>query len=168
MLKNLYFVTKNAKLYGYKGACQLEDPILISNDKGNHEFDKSWIQETTVKEILDTPVSENITTMLYKVTAVINKAEGKGFVNYYINDLDGQTGTYTYTQCSGSDFAWLDKFDGKICNVYVMALNAKSSSSGCIFRFLPVQVEEIKDYVFDMNKAAQFALDYAVDGLIGV
>ena len=130
----------NAEKFGYIGCNQLENATLISNDEGKQEFDKSWIETTTVKDIMDTPVTEDITTKIFKVTAQVKKVEGTGFVNYYINDLDGYTGSYTYTQCSGSDFAWLDAFDGKICTVYVVALNAKSSASGCVWRFLPVAV----------------------------
>ena len=130
----------NASKFGYAGCNQLENATLISNDEAKHEFDKSWIQETTVKQILDTPVTEDITTKIFKVTAQVKKVEGTGFVNYYINDLDGKTGNYTYTQCNGSDFAWLDAFDGKICTVYVVALNAKSTAAGCTWRFLPVAV----------------------------
>ena len=130
----------NADKYGYVGCNQLEGAVLISNDEGNAAFDTSWIETTTVKEILDTPVSEDITTLIFKVTALVKRVDGNGFINYYINDLDGYTGTYTYTQCSGGDFEWLDEFDGKICTVYVTALNAKSSASGCVWRFLPVAV----------------------------
>ena len=130
----------NADKFGYKGCNQLEDARLLTNDEGSSAFDKSWIETTTVKAIMDTAVTEDITTKIFKVTAQIKRADGNGFVNYYINDLDGKTGTYTYTQCNGSDFGWLDAFDGKICSVYVMALNAKSSASGCNWRFLPVAV----------------------------
>ena len=130
----------NAEKFGYLGCNQITDATLISNDNGTADFSKKGIAETTVKEIMDTPVTEDITSQLYKVTALITKAPGNGFTNYYINDLDGTTGSYVYTQCNGSDFSWLDAFDGKICTVYLTALNAKSSSSGCVWRFLPVAV----------------------------
>ncbi len=130
----------NAEKFGYLGCNQITDATLISNDNGTADFSKKGIAETTIKEIMDTPVTEDITTQIYKVTALITKAPGNGFVNYYINDLDGSTGSYVYTQCNGSDFSWLDAFDGKICTVYLTALNAKSSSSGCIWRFLPIAV----------------------------
>lgn len=149
----------NASKFGYQGCNQLEDATLIENDEADHEFDKSWITESTVKEIMDHPVSEDITTIIYKVTALVNRVEGKGFTNYYINDLDGTTGSYTYTQCSGSDFAWLDEFDGKICTVYLMALNCKSAAAGCTYRFLPVAVED-EGFVFDTNNAAEHAVKY--------
>ena len=149
----------NADKFGYKGCNQLENATLISNDGGNNAFNTSWITETTVKEILDTPVTEDITTLVYKVNALVKKVPGSGFVNYYFNDIDGVTGSYAYTQCNGGDFAWLDQYDGKICTVYLTALNAKSSASDCFFRLLPVKVED-NNYTFDMNKAAEFAVKY--------
>ena len=161
--KKTYYVLgteqSNADKFGYKGACQLDESILISNDKGNTEFDKSWITEATVKEIMDTPVTEDITNLIFKVNALVTKAPGNGFINYYIDDIDGKTGSYVYTQCNGSDFAWLDEFDGKICTVYLVAQNAKSTATGCTWRFLPVAVVD-EGYEFDTTKAAEFAVKY--------
>lgn len=149
----------SANKFGYKGCNQLENAILVNNDKAVSDFNKDAVKTATVKEIMDTPVSEDITSQLYKVTALVTKAPGTGFTNYYINDLDGTTGSYVYTQCNGSDFAWLDAFDGKVCTVYLTALNAKSSASGCIWRFLPVAVQ---DEGFDPASVnvAEFAVKY--------
>ena len=151
--------TANADKFGYKGACQLEGATLLSNDKGESDFDKSWIEEITVKDIMDTPVTENITNKIFKVTALVKKAPGNGFTNYYINDIDGMTGSYVYTQCNGNDFGWLDQFDGKLCTVYFVAINAKSSASGCIWRFLPISVID-EGYTFDTKGAAEYAVKY--------
>lgn len=151
--------TANAQKFGYKGCCQLESVTMLDCASDLAEFDKSWIQESTVKEMLDTPVSTDITTKIFKVNALVSKAAGTGFTNYYFNDLDGTTGSYTYTQCNGSDFAWLDKFDGKICTVYLMVLNAKSTASGCVYRFLPVAVSD-DGFRFDTAKAAEFVVKY--------
>ena len=149
-----------AASFGYKGCNQLDSVVLISNDeKTDNAYDKSWITETTVKELMDTPVTTDITTQIFKVTALVTKAPGSGFVNYYINDLDGTTGSYVYTQCNGSDFDWIDAYDGKICTVYVTVLNAKSTNSGCIYRFLPI---EIIDENFDPAtvNGAEYAVKY--------
>lgn len=151
--------TENAAKFGYKGCNQLESATLLETTADSAEFDKSWIQEATVKQILDTPVTEDITTIVYKVNALVSKVPGNGFTNYYFNDLDGTTGSYTYTQCNGADFAWLDEFDGKICTVYLTVLNAKSTDSGCVYRFLPVAVS-YDGYVFDANDAAEYAVKY--------
>lgn len=153
----------NAKKYGYKGCCQIEKPILVENDKKVSEFDTSWIEEVTIKDILSTSVSENITTKLYKVTSLVKKELGSGFTNYYFNDLDGVTGSYVYTKCNGNDYSWLDEFDGKICTVYLTAINAKSTASGCKFRFVPVLVKD-EGYKFDLKNTPKFVYDYYVDG----
>jgi hypothetical protein len=149
----------SAQKFGYKGCNQLTEATLVSNDNGKHEFDKGWIPTSTVKQIMDTPVTEDITTTIFKVNALVSKAPGTGFVNYYFNDLDGKTGSYTYTQCNGSDFGWLDEFDGKICTVYLSAINAKSGTAGCVFRFIPVLVLDENFDVATVNPA-QFAVKY--------
>jgi len=150
-----------AEKFGYKGCNQLTDCILVSNDEGNTAFDTSWITETTVKEILNTPVTEDITTRIYKVNALVKEVPGNGFTNFYFFDLDGETGNYTYSQCNGGDFEWLREFDGKICTVYLTALNAKSTGTSCTFRFLPIAVMD-EGYTFDTTKAPEFALEYNV------
>ncbi len=150
----------NAEKFGYKGCTQLDRVTLLENDeKTDGKFDTSWITESTVKEIMDNPVSEDITSTIFKVNALITRHDGNGFINYYINDLDGKTGSYTYTQCNGDDFSWMDEFDGKICTVYLSPLNCKSTASGCNYRFLPVAVE-YEGFVFDTNNAAEHAVKY--------
>ena len=153
----------NANKHGYKGCCQISDAILYENDKATNEIDFSWCEELTVKEILNIPVTENVTTTTFKTNALVKKVPGNGFVNYYFFDLDGNTGAYTYTQCNGNDFAWLDAFDGKICTVYLSPMNAKSTSSDCYFRFLPVAVVD-EGFVFDTaNTPAHIVEYYGVD-----
>lgn len=149
----------NANKHGYNGCCQLEDAILYENDNGTNEIDFSWCEEKTVKEIVNIPVTENVTTTTYKTTALVKKVPGNGFTNYYFYDLDGKTGSYTYTQCNGSDFAWLDEFDGKICTVYLSIINAKSTSSGCQYRFLPVAVID-EGFEFDLSRTPMHLVEY--------
>ncbi len=152
----------SANKFGYKGCSQLTDVTLVSNDnKTDNAITLDWVTETTIKDILTTPVTEDITTLVYKVTALVKKVPGNGFTNYYFFDLDGETGNYTYTQCNGSDFAWLDAFDGKICTVYITALNAKSSATGCAFRFLPVSVKD-EGFQFDTANTGSHVLKYYV------
>lgn len=150
----------SAEKFGYKGCCQLENATLVSNDeKTDNAFHKNWIQENTVKAMIENPVTNDITSTIFKVTALVKKVDGKGFVNYYFFDLDGETGSYTYTQCSGSDFSWLDEFDGKICTVYLSALNAKSTSSACVYRLLPIEVID-EGFVFDTANTAEHVVKY--------
>lgn len=151
----------SAKKFGYKGACQLIDGHLLSNDEATNDLDLSFAQEKTVKEVIETSPSDNITSLIYHSNALIKRVqkEGQNFVNYYIDDLDGKTGSYVYTSCNGSDFAWMDQYDGKICSVYYTALNAKSTSTGVLFRFLPIKIED-NNYQFKKAEAPKFAVEY--------
>lgn len=149
-----------ADKWGYKGCCQLADVTLIELNETVTDFDTSWIRETTVQQIMDTPVSEDISTLIFQVNALIKRDASYGdWVNYFIDDLDGVTGSYCYTQCDGDDYAWLDAYDGKICTMYVVALNAKCESAGCTWRFLPIAV--INDN-FDTStvNGAEYAVKY--------
>lgn len=152
----------SAKKFGYKGACQLIDGHLLSNDEATNDLDLSFAQEKTVKEVIETSPSANITSLIYHSNALIKRVqkEGQNFVNYYIDDLDGKTGSYVYTACDGNDFAWMDQYDGKICSVYYTALNAKSTSTGVLFRFLPIKIEDNNNYQFDKAEAPKFAVEY--------
>ena len=159
-----YFIAENettfATLHGYAGACQLTNTFLMENDKKTNVIDLSFAEEMTVKQLMDTSFGDNVTSLVVKSTAIIHKDEQKGYTNYYINDLDGVTGSYVYTKCNGGDFTWLDEFDGQICTVYFTALNAKSTDVGCIWRLQPVKVEKIANYQFDDAKAPHFAIEY--------
>lgn len=159
-----FFIAENevahAKTHGYIGACQISNAVLVENDNKVSTIDYSFAEEKTVKELMDTPFSENVTSLVIKSTAIVTKDPQKGYTNYYINDLDGTTGSYVYTKCNGGDFTWLDEFDGQICTVYFTALNAKSQDIGCIWRLQPVKVEKIENYTFDETKAPEFAIEY--------
>ena len=150
-----------AQKFGYKGCNQLTDCILVSNDNKVSEIDFSGVTEMTVKELLNTPVTEDITTQIFKVNALVKEVPGNGFTNYYFFDIDGETGNYTYSQCNGNDFEWLRAFEGKICTVYITALNAKSTGTSCNFRFLPVAVID-EGYKFDTTKAPEYVLEYHI------
>lgn len=152
----------SAEKWGYDGCIQLTDGHIVSNDKGENDWDKSWVKENTVKGLMEAdPKDKNITTEIYKVNALIEEKPGSGFTNYYFFDLDGETGSYAYSQANGADFEWLRKFDGKICTVYLMVLNYKSAASGINARFLPIDVID-EGFKFNQEDGAQFVLDYYV------
>ena len=153
----------HAETFGYQGCIQLDNAYLVSNDNKTNEVDLSWCEEKTVKELMETPLTNNITTNIYKVNALVKKQENPGYVNYYIDDLDEKTGSYVYTMCNGGDFAWLDEFDGKICTVYLSVHNAKSTKTGCVYRLIPIKVVD-ENYTFDVANAPKFVLDYFAKG----
>lgn len=148
-----------ASKFGYKGCNQLIDCTIVENDKKQSSVDLSWVSESTVKNVMNTSVTSDITTTIFKVNALIKKSQGEGFVNYYIDDLDETTGSYVYTQANGNDLDYLEEFDGKICTVYLSAMNAKSTDSGCVWRFIPVKVVD-EGYTFDTSKTNDFVMEY--------
>ena len=152
-----------AQKLGYQGSIQLQNPVLIENEKGTFDFDKSWITEATVKELMDTPLTNNITTNVYKVNALVKEVPGSGFTNFYFFDIDGKTGSYTYSSCNGSDFTYLREFDNKICTVYLSVISAKSTAAKAVYRFMPIDVS-FDNYTFDSNKAPEYALTYEAEG----
>lgn len=149
----------NAEKFNYKGANQISKPVLLKNDNQVSSWDKSWVEEIYVKSVMETPFANDITTKIFKTTALIKKAEGSGFTNYYIDDLDGKTGSYAYSQANGTDFSWLDKFDGKICTVYFAAHNAKAGAASCVYRFVPIEVID-ENYQFDLAYSCDYALRF--------
>ena len=149
----------SAAKHGYTGCNQLTNVTVVSLENTTTDFNASWVEETTVKEIMETPVTENITTTIYKVNALVSVVDGSSFINYYFEDIDGETGSYTYTQCNGNDFTWINEFDGKICTVYLSVINYKSTASGCVARFLPIKIMD-EGYQFNTNDAGEFAVKY--------
>ena len=60
----------------------------VNNDKKVSEVDYSWCEEITVKELMNTSVTEDITSLIYKTNALVKRVDGKDFVNYYLYDID--------------------------------------------------------------------------------
>ena len=149
----------SAQKHGYQGCNQLTKARVIENDKKVSEPDYSWVEESTVKSVINTPFTTDITTTVFKVTALIKESVGTGFTNYYVDDLDGVTGSYVYTQCNGGDLDWLKPYDGKICTVYLSVINAKSTATGCNWRFKVLKVVD-EGFTFDKADAPEFAIDY--------
>ena len=105
------------------------------------------------------PLDNGETTNIFKVKAFVEKEDNPGFVNYNFRDLDNNTYLYTYTQANGADFAWLDQYDdGKLHEVYLTALNAKSSATGCIYRVLPIEV--LGETTIDESYIPEFVVEY--------
>ena len=153
-----------AEKYGFAGACQLSSVELIENKGGNTDVLANSFEKTTIKNLMENNYDANITTQIYEVNALIRKVPGDGFVNYYINDLDGKTGTYTYTKCNGNDFGWIDSYlnaNGEyLCTLLVTVCNAKATASGCNWRMVPLKL--LAPFTFDKANTAEFVLEYLV------
>ena len=58
-----------ASKHGYKGCNQLENVTLVSVNSAGNEFDKTWIEETTVKEIMETPLGSTLISIIFNIIA---------------------------------------------------------------------------------------------------
>lgn len=149
----------SADKFGYLGCHQITDCVLVDHQSGA-DFDYDAVaKETTVRDVVTSDWSEDITSILYKAPVFVDKRVGTGYTNYYLLDLDQTSGSYTYTQANGKDFAWLDDYDQQIVYMYFVALNAKMSSTGGVWRMLPIEVSDEK-FTFDLADAPKFVVDY--------
>ncbi len=145
---------------GYEGAIQLANATLLEKEAGGEHFDTSWIEETTIKQLMETDYKEkNITGNIYKVNGFIKEVPGNGFTNFYVNDLDDKTGSYSYSMNNGNDFTWLRQYDDdRLKTLYLAVINGKPSSSGLLYRFVPIEI--LGDYNYDYSYNPEFAVKY--------
>lgn len=156
----------SAENAGYTGSRQIV-PISVVSDGKIHEIPTSFVKSTSIASLCEIPVSENITSNVYKVVAQINKSQGNGFVNYYFNDLDGINSYYAYTTANGKDLAWLEQYDGTVRECIIAVHNCKLSASGNFWRIVPLQIldevevsdEEYMEYALD-RLDNQFSTEY--------
>ncbi len=164
--KTKYILEKekeNAKKFGYEGAIQIANASLLKVTNQSKEVNKSWINKSTIKDMLETPLTNNITSTVFKVNGIIKESNDGNYTNYYIDDLDEKTGSYVYTQCNGDDFTYLKKYEGKVCTIFLSIINAASRDTGVIYRFIPLEIID-ENYVFDAkNEATKFVLDYYIN-----
>ncbi len=146
----------SAAYAGYTGARQIVPTTCEVVSKEN-DLPTEFIEETSIADLCKIPVSENITSNVYKVVARINRSQGNGFVNYYFNDLNGVDSYYAYTTANGADLEWLNEFDGEVRECIIAVQNCKLSASGNFWRIVPLQIldeVEVSDEVY-----AMYALD---------
>ena len=156
----------SAAYAGYTGARQIVPTTCEVVSKEN-DLPTNFIEETSIENLCKIPVSENITSNVYKVVAKINRSQGNGFVNYYFNDLNGVDSYYAYTTANGADLEWLNEYDGEVRECIIAVQNCKLSASGNFWRIVPLQIldevevsdETYVEYALD-RLVTQFSLEY--------
>lgn len=142
---------------GYYGAIEIvaTDDIMVI-DTEIKEIPTTAYTEVRIKDIVETSYLENdLTTKFFKVKSTIQKVANTGYTNYYFNDLSMDDSIYVYTTNSGSDYAWLDTYDGQSREaiVAVHSMHAKNR----VWRIVPIQIlDEVTASDADI---AGFALD---------
>ena len=149
----------SAAYAGYTGARQVVANTCEVVSKAN-ELPTNFIEETSIADLCKIPVSENITSNVYKVVARINRSQGNGFVNYYFNDLNGVDSYYAYTTANGADLEWLNEFDGDVRECIIAVQNCKLSASGNFWRIVPLQI------LGEVEVSDETYVEYALDRLV--
>ena len=149
----------SAAYAGYTGARQIVPATCEVVSKEN-ELPTEFIVETSIADLCKIPVSENITSNVYKVVAKINRSQGNGFVNYYFNDLNGVDSYYAYTTANGADLEWLNEFDGEVRECIIAVQNCKLSASGNFWRIVPLQILD------EVEVSDETYVEYALDRLV--
>ena len=159
-----YYIPQNdagaAASVNYKGMLQLTSPEILENDnKTSLVIDKNVITTTTVKDILETPLTEDITGKIFRVKGRWSKVTPADFTNYYLNDLNRVDSIMAYTQSNGKDYKWTDPYDGKTVEMLIIVSIGKPGVGA--WRMCPVSF--IDDNV---QVSAQEEANYAAERLL--
>lgn len=150
---------ESAAAAGYTGARQIV-PTSVTQDGKGKELPLNGVTKSSIAELKLIPVSTNITSNVYEVTAKIRKVQGVGFVNYYFDDADGVSSYYAYTTANGKDLTWLDQYDGEYHTCLIAVQNCKLSASGNFWRIVPLVIGDKVE--LSAKEEANYALDRVV------
>lgn len=129
-----YINTENVGGSGYTGDIQIRNVTVLDNDGGSNEIPTEGISEQTVAWISSQKADNNISGNVYKVRATIIKNAGP-YTSYNLGDPDSEAKLLVYSQRSGSEFAWLDAYAGKVVTLYVGVQNLQLKSGGTVFNW---------------------------------
>lgn len=172
-----YYIPKtdegSAPKIGYKGMNQIKDIEIIENDKQTHEIPEVLIHDSSIKEILDIPLSVDITGQIYHLDAHYIVSPSGDHTNYIIEDPYRINSLLAYTTCNGKDFAWSDEYNDKTYEMLVIVSVGKPRDLA--WRFEPYKF--IKEVVISDSDEAKYALDraslkfnkaYMVDSIVSI
>lgn len=159
-----YYIPQNdqgaAASVNYKGMLQLTLPEILENDHlTTGTPSTSAITFTTVKDILEIPLTEDITGQIFCVKGRWSKVTPADFTNYYLNDLNRVDSIMAYTQSNGKDYKWTDPYDGKTVEMLIIVSIGKPGVGA--WRMCPVSF--IDDNV---QVSAQEEANYAAERLL--
>ena len=127
---------------GYLGMQQLIDPEIVSVVQTISPIPESAINELTIAEIGDIPLTTDITGNIYRVHGRYYRYDNISFVNYSVYDLNRVDSLLAYTQCNGKDYYWTDDYDGKTVEMIIIVSLGKPGVG--MWRMNPVTfIEEI-------------------------
>lgn len=137
-----------AEKWQFTGGLQLEYPKIVSNDgKTDNSYLSKLIYDSSLANIENHPMNDNITSNLYKVKAKVHKVQEQGYFNYYFYDPNEVNSMYAYSNYNGDEYNWLAEFDdNKYHECVIMVVNAKCTMANTYYRMIPFAVDS-KEYV---------------------
>lgn len=142
---------------GWLGARQLTATSVTILDSEIRDFPIDSIEELRIRDIVNTDFRDrDLSATIFKVPATIVKVAETGFTNYYFFDLSMDQSVYCYSTMSGSDYSYLDQYDGEShwCYVGVQGLRPRDEA----WRIIPCLIGEETDPL-TIEDEATFALD---------
>jgi len=131
----------NAAAENYAGDWQLMEVTLDNLDTNVYELPTAPIIESTIENIVATPPSTNISSLMYRVAAKVVKNASAYATSYdLVSSGDPTKKLPLYSQNSGGDFSWLDSYVDTYVYIYVGIQNLNLRSAGSNWRGLPIKV----------------------------
>lgn len=155
--------TGSASAVGYEGMLQLVNPEIVTSDSLSHALPASAITEATIAEIVDIPLTTDITGNIYRIVGRYHRLDYTSYVNYSVDDLNRVDSLLAYTQCNGKDHYWSDAQDGKTIEMLIIISLGKPSVSE--WRICPIHFggEVVVTALEEAEYGAQRALDAIED-----
>ncbi|MFA6797021.1 MAG: OB-fold nucleic acid binding domain-containing protein [Bacilli bacterium] len=133
---------EKAEALGYRGDTQITDVEILNNDnKINSLYDSSIIKDQTIAEIVATDPSTDPVGNIYQCQAVVEKTETTYYTAYRVSDPEDSSKSLSlYSQMQGSEFEFLDEYDGTEVTLLFAIQNIKYSSGSFYWRICAISV----------------------------
>lgn len=134
----------NAASEGYSGDFQITEVTVDDLDTNIYSIPTGGIiNNSTIENIAATTPHDNITGLVYSVSAKVSKSAG-AYGAYTLYGLtDSTKGVPLYSQNNASDFDWLSEYIGKNVVIILGIQNLNLKSSGSWYRGCPISVVSV-------------------------
>jgi len=117
----------SALAVGYLGMLQLMNPTILDLDESINSIPEEAINDLTIAEINDIPLTTDITGNIYRVQGRYRRYDETSYVNYGVDDLNRVDSLLAYTQCNGKDYFWTDPYENDTVEMLIIVSLGKPS-----------------------------------------
>ncbi|MDD4532702.1 MAG: hypothetical protein PHW22_04655 [Bacilli bacterium] len=131
-----------AASFNYKGDTQIYDAEILSNDSKNNDlYETSLVKNLSVAEVAQIDPATDPVGKIYQCDAIIDKTSTAYFTSYRIDDPDDSSKSLSiYSQMQGSEYSFLDEYDGQEVSLNFAIQNIKYSSGSYAWRICAIGV----------------------------